>query len=376
MAWWKIISVVAPVTFGTVVFIAAGLSEFGGSVDPLASRTAVGAPPDSRDPGDARLDKVVAAGEIDIDGGTVPLAPQVLGAVVELPVKEGDAVKEGQPLLRLDSRLAQLQVHQAEAAFQEASVQLLKAKQARDLHQHLVRRLEQSVVVAQSRLNAQGRQVQKLEKLRSTESVPEETFLAAKDQLIELEAALAVAKEQLAEAQKSDPGLPVLQAEAAVGVARVQLDSAREQLSKHTLTAPCDGRILRVQVGVGQILSAADPRPPIWFCPDKPFVVRCEVEQEFADLIQPGMLADITNETMDARRWTGRVERVSPWVAPRRSLWNKTFELGEVPTVECIVRIDPDQPAVRIGQRVRVALTSDSDAVAPHGDNREVSEKD
>lgn len=375
MAWWKIISVVAPVTFGTIVFVAAGLSEFGGRVDPFASQTAVGATPDSSQPEPPR-DKVVAAGEIDVDGGTIPLAPQVPGAVIETPVEEGDAVKQGQPLLRLDSRLAELQVEQASAAFQEASAQMLQAKQARDMHTHLIRRLEQSVVVAESRLNAQGRQVQKLENLRATESVTEEIFLAAKDQLVELEAALAVAKEQLAEAQKSDPNIPVLQAEAAVAIARVRQDSAREQLSKHTLTAPCDGRILRLQVGLGQILSDADPRPPIWFCPDRPFVVRCEVEQEFADLIEPGMLAEITNETKDQRRWTGRVERVAPWVAPRRSLWNKTLELGEVPTVECIVRIDADQPAVRIGQRVRVALTP-APAAAPTADvDRETQVKD
>jgi multidrug resistance efflux pump len=357
VAVWKIISVVAPVTLGIAVFIAAGLSEFGGSVDPLVTQTAIGGPLELEEATSARPEKVVAAGEIDVDGGTIPLAPQVPGAVIETPVEEGDLVKQGQPLLRLDSRLAELQVDQASAAFQEASAQLLEAKQARDMHLHLVRRLEQSVVVAESRLHAQGRQVQKLENLRSTESVTEETFLAAKDQLVELEAALAVTKEQLAEAQKSDPNIPILQAEAAVAFARVRQDSAREQLSKHTLTAPCDGRILRLQVGLGQILGDGDPRPPIWFCPERPFVVRCEVEQEFADSIELGMHAEITNETRDNRRWTGRVQRVAPWVAPRRTLWNKTSELGEVPTVECIVRIDPDQPAVRIGQRVRVALT-------------------
>jgi HlyD family secretion protein len=365
VAVWKWVSLLLSGLCGAAVLVAAGMGEvLSLGESQLGGLTALAAPSKNAQgqPLLAAGGKVVAAGEFDVDGGTVPLTPQASGAVAEILVQEGDVVKAGQPILRLESKLAELQVSQALAAEAEAAARLARAKQGVGIHAHKIEELKQSVVVAKARLSAHNRQVDKLEKLRATNSVPEENFLSAKDQLTELQAALRVAEEQLGEVQKIDPDLDVQQAEAAVQDAAAKLASAREHLAKHTLAAPSDGQILRLQVGLGQILGAMDPRPPVWFRPDKPTIVRCEVEQEFADLIEAGMIAEITNETFDDRKWTGRVQRVAPWVAPRRSIWNKIHELGEVPTVECIVDLDPDQPPARLGQRVRVVLSPGSRA--------------
>ncbi len=96
--------------------------------------------------------------------------------------------------------------------------------------------------------------------------------------------------------------------------------------------------------------------PLVWFCPDKPFIVRCEVDQEFADRIADGASVVIHNETFDGREWDGQVRRCATWVAPRRTLWNKVFEVSDVPTVECVVDLSKDRPNLRIGQRVRVTI--------------------
>lgn len=369
VAPWKVASIIVSLLFGAAVLVATGLGELLGSVDPFGSRVALAAPPsnNANSQPSPTTGKIVAAGEFDVDGGTVPLAPQVLGAVVDIPVQEGDEVKAGQPLLKLDARIAELLEKQAQAATSETAAQLARARQAVEIHKHKIEELKQTVIVANSRLSAQRRQVEKLEKLRSTNSVPEENFLAAKDQLTELEASLRVAKEEVEQLEHVDPNLEVQQAQAADNASRAKLDAARENLAKHTLLAPTDGRILRLQVGLGQILGSVDPRPPIWFCPAKPAIVRCEVEQEFADRIEPGMVAEITNETLDNHKWTGRLQRIAAWVAPRRSVWNKAHEIGEVPTIECIVDLDPDQGPIRIGQRVRVTLSPSSRAQVASG---------
>lgn len=361
MTSWKIITGSATAIMGVVIVVAASMAEIHGNWR-LSNRSGTTVLADQgtpisvvayAGPGPAT---VVAAGEIDVDGGTVPLAPSAEGMVVEIPVQEGAEIKAGQPILRLDSRLAELQVDQATAALAEASVQLEQAKQKAQTHKHKLEQLRQSIVAAAARLQAAERQANKLEALRPKETVAEETYLTAKDQLIELQAMLKVTKEQLAEAELIDPNLMVRQAEVAENAARAKLAAAREHLSKHTLTAPCDGQVLRLQVGVGQILSSKDPRPLIWFCPNKPLVVRCEVEQEFADRIEPGMKVMVSNETFDGRKWLGKIRRCAPWVAPRRTVWNKVFEVSDVPTVECLVDLEPGQKPLRIGQRVRVTV--------------------
>lgn len=360
VAPWKIITGTATAVLGVAVLVAAGLGELYGDIGQPATTNELGGPTRTTlsYSGVGRDNVVVAAGEIDVDGGTVPLAPLATGMIVEVPVQEGVDVKAGQPLVRLDARMAELQVEQAESALAEAGVRLEQAKQSAQTHKHKVEQLRQSVVAANARLQAAQRQVNKLETLRTNDTVPEETFLNAKDQIVELEAMVNVAREELGQAELIDPALLVRAAEVGERAAEAKLAAARELLSNHTLTAPCDGRILRMQVGVGQILAANDPRFSIWFCPDKPQVVRCEVDQEFADRIKDGMKVVVVNETFDGRQWRGHVRRCATWVAPRRSLWNKVFEVSDVPTVECIVDLDRGQQDLRIGQRVRVSFES------------------
>lgn len=363
MVTWKIITGSATAVLGLVIVVSVGVGEWRGQQG-MATQVAHAGPAFAEGStagtvySGTDLDNVlVAAGEIDVEGGTVPLSPSFNGGkVLEIPVQEGDIVKKGQPLVLFEARMAELQVDQAEAALAQANVALEQAEQASSTHKFKVEQLEQSVIAANARLQSAERQANKLESLRPKDTVSEETFLSAKDKLVELKAMVQVSKEQLAEAKQINPGLVVQEAEVAVSAARTKLAAARENLAHHTLTAPADGKVLRLQVGVGQVLNALDPRPLIWFCPDRPLIVRCEIEQEFADRIEPGMKVKVMNESFDGRKWVGEVRRCAPWVAPKRTLWNKVFQVSHVPTVECIVDLEPGQPPLRIGQRVRVAV--------------------
>jgi multidrug resistance efflux pump len=359
LATWKIITGSASVLLGVAILVAAGMSEvrqgIPGGPQPAHAANVGGSVSNVAYSGTTKNDVVVAAGAVDVDGGTVPLAPRSSGMVIQIPVQEGQPVKKGDPIVVLDSVMAKLQVEQAEAAVKEAGVQLLRAQECARNHRFKIEQLKQSVIAATSRLQSAERQTNKLEALRPKEGVAEETFLSAKDQLAELQAMVRISKEQLAEAESLNTQLLVQSAEVAETAARSKLAIARENLANHTLTAPSDGTILRVQVGVGQILGAEMP-PLVWFCPDKPFIVRCEVDQEFADRIAEGASVVIHNENFDGREWDGQVRRCAIWVAPRRTLWNKVFEVSDVPTVECVVDLSKDHPNLRIGQRVRVTI--------------------
>ncbi|MGM9514033.1 efflux RND transporter periplasmic adaptor subunit [Roseateles sp. DB2] len=67
------------------------------------------------------------------------LAAQVAGAVVQLLVKPGDAVKAGQLLMRLDARSADQSAQASEAQTQVARAQLELARRERDRQQQLFR---------------------------------------------------------------------------------------------------------------------------------------------------------------------------------------------------------------------------------------------
>ncbi len=73
----------------------------------------------------------------------VKLAPEVSGEIVELPVKEGDAVKKGQLLFRINPAVTKAQVEQAVAALAAARAQSLQAKAQLLLREDELRRAKE-----------------------------------------------------------------------------------------------------------------------------------------------------------------------------------------------------------------------------------------
>lgn len=297
---------------------------------------------------------VVAAGEVDVENGTTPLSPLATGVVKSAPAREGARVAAGEALVELDARAAELQVEGAEAALAEAKLRLEQARQTAAEFPHQLEQQAQAVVAALARRTAQQNQVQRLDGLRKQGAVTEENYQSAKERAAEAEADHRVQVERQNQLRLVDPQRAVRLAETAVRAAQAQAELARQRLDQHTLKAPAAGFILRVFVNPGQILTADAKHPAIWFRPDRPLVVRCEVEQEYVDRVVPGAKADIANDGGGNARWTGVVQSRAEWVAPKRTLLNENAELREAPTVECIVRIDPNQAGLRVGQRVRV----------------------
>lgn len=334
-----------------VALFAAGLALLEGASWRDFGTSGKSAEPDSVDAG-----KIVGAGEVDIDGGPTPLTPLASGRVTKLLVREGDSVVANAPLIQLDFRLAQLALRQAEAAIQEAQVRLEQARQAVHDHRHLVKEQAQALEVAEARRQAQQRQVDRLEKLRPTAAVSEENYLAARDRARELDAALKIEREKLESLRPNPADRSVRLAEIALSQARLQAESAREQLDRHTLRAPAAGVVLRVLVRVGQTITAGAAGPAIWFQPDEPLVVRCEIEQEFANGIEPGLKALIADDADPGRQWRGQVRRAARWVAARRNLTLDPFQSRDAPTVETIIDLEPSTAPPRLGQRVRATI--------------------
>jgi HlyD family secretion protein len=73
----------------------------------------------------------------------VKLAPEVSGEIVELPVKEGDAVKKGQLLFRINPEVTKAQVEQASASLSSAKAQNLQAKAQLLLREDELRRAKE-----------------------------------------------------------------------------------------------------------------------------------------------------------------------------------------------------------------------------------------
>jgi multidrug resistance efflux pump len=297
---------------------------------------------------------VVAFGLVDVEGGEVRLSPQVPGKVAEVTATEGGRVRAGEPLLKLRSVLAESRLAQTKETVVQATLKLQIAHRAPKLYVEKIKEQMQAVAGAQEFVEAIK------EGIRDLEELDDQTVVGNRRQAERRRLNIAAAKveaerRRLEQVKLSDPAEEIAVAEADLAKAKAAVREADEFLDQHTLTAPESGVILRVLVSKGQVLGNL-MQPAILFRPDRKMILRCEVNQEFADRVRVGGRAEIFADKLDGEKRTGKVVRISDWIAPRRSQLDEPFEKNDVRTLEVIVEFDAEPPGLRQGQRLRVVF--------------------
>jgi multidrug resistance efflux pump len=306
--------------------------------------------------GTHRGSRVVCVGHVDAERGVSALSPLQSGRVARILVGEGEAVKAGTVLLRLDDGAAHGRVQEAEQDLQASLAQRAQARQGPDQHQAKVAQQQALIEVMQRRLSAADNALTVKQKLRKDSFLAAEELNSAADLVAELRAAVRAEQEKLRELRLNDAQVMVARSEAEVAAKQARLEQAQRVLEECTLRAPTDGKVLRIHVSPGDVLGPQAKQPAVLFCPDGPRVVRAEVEQEFAGRVKVGQAAMIQDDTRAEDRWRGKVLRISDWYTQRRSVMQDPLQLNDVRTLECIIAVASGQPPLRIGQRVRVTL--------------------
>jgi multidrug resistance efflux pump len=338
-------------------FLIIGLFAFcasvGGAGWALKASSLDGVPVDSNGAADAQ---VVGFGHVDVESGVVGLAPAQAGRIIAMDVRENQAVRAGDVLLRIDDREAKLRVQQAEGVLKAAEAQLDQAKELPRQHQVKLRMQDSAVQAARHRLLAARHQLDRKRELQQTGNLNASELAAAAELVSEVEAALDVEKDKLRELGDVDPALAAKRVEAEASAAKARLAQAQLALEECLLKAPRAGTILRVQAHVGDLATAQSLQPAILFCPDEARIVRAEVSQEFAHQVRVGAACTIADDSTLDVGWRGKVVRISDWYTHRRSILLEPSQQNDVRTLECIVELDPGQAVVRIGQRMRVTI--------------------
>ncbi|SFL17991.1 efflux RND transporter periplasmic adaptor subunit [Rhodanobacter glycinis] len=254
----------------------------------------------------------VARGRIDIEGGLLKLSMARAGTLASVAVHEGEQVKRGQLLASLDSRAAQLGVDAAKAQLKQAQAQLelLTIKQA------------------SAKLRAQ--------------------------RLVAAAAAGAGDGQSADDAREasSQLGAQATAAQAAVAMAHQKLAEANYALQQDSLRAPLDAQVIRVIAQPGASVSP-EAGPLFTLLPNKPRIVRAELNESFVGVVHAGMRAEVADDDGSGNgHWEARVLRVGQVYGPD-PLESDPQIRANTRTVECVLAFEhPEQ--LRIGQRVVV----------------------
>jgi multidrug resistance efflux pump len=300
---------------------------------------------------------VVCFGFVDLVNGVRELNPTVPGRVAEVLVREGETVPAGAVLLRMEDTVARKRVDEAQAALDAAKAELAEGRSLPEQHRINVEQARAAVKAAEAQRNAKDEALTRMKELERKGVLPNrsELLIAQEDQKAAQEL-LRIKEADLRSLSLRDPGTAVRLLEIKVTRAEALLEQAKAALADYVLTAPKAGTVLRIAVGRGDTLAGPTRQAAVQFCPDEPRIIRAEVEQAFASQIAEGQSAKIEDDTHAAGSWTGKVQHVADWFTQKRSMMPDPMQYNDVRMLECIVTLDPGQPRLRLGQRVRVFI--------------------
>ena len=200
--------------------------------------------------GGCRWRGVQPDGSGTIDCTQVQVAPQVAGRVVELPPQEGDVLKQGALVARLDARDYELKRDEARAALANAQAQLdLLRAGARVEDIERAREAVREARAASLAAAADRRRIAEVFAAGSATQKQQDDAVAAADRTA---AALAGAEQYLARLEHGNRPEEIRAAEAQAELTKVRLAQAEKAVADCVITAPMDGVVTTRSREVGE----------------------------------------------------------------------------------------------------------------------------
>jgi HlyD family secretion protein len=269
-------------------------------------------------------------------------------------VQEGDRVRQGQLLARLDTARLTPQLAKAEAdvAVQQQAVdRLLHGNRPEEIAQ--ARANVQAVAADAANARAQFQRLQSLSDSSAGKAVSRQDMDAAKAALDSADARLAVNQKaltlQLAGARKED----VAQAEAQLRADQAQLALLQQQFKDADLLAPLDAVVRSRIVEPGEM--ASPQKSAFTLAITDPKWVRAYVGEPDLGSVREGMKATVSADAFGERRFPGWVGFISP-VAEFTPKSVETTELRSSLVYEIRVFVKDPGDQLRLGMPATVHL--------------------
>jgi HlyD family secretion protein len=301
---------------------------------------------------DSTARELVVHGNVDLR--QVQLSFNNSERIAAVLVQEGDRVRQGQLVARLDTSRLEPQVAQAEA----------QAVAQRQIVERL-RNGSRPEEIAQARANVESAKAdavnarQQYERLRSASegsagrAVRQQDIDNARAALQVAEAKLAVNQKALDLAVAGPRREEVAEAEARLRANQAQLALLRQQLADAQLLAPIDAVVRTRVLEPGEMSS---PQKPVFsLAITDPKWVRAYVSEPDLGKVHPGMLASVAVDSFPDRRFEGWVGFISP-VAEFTPKAVQTEELRTSLVYEVRVFVKDPSDELRLGMPATVYL--------------------
>lgn len=184
---------------------------------------------------------VTAPGQIE-PKRKVEISAKISARIMELPFKEGEEVKEGDLLIKLDSRDLESRLRSTEAGYESQKAQLAVDKTN-------IEQQKAALKATESRLEQAKSVYQRNLQLLQSKDISQATFDTFETAMEEQESTYLAAKYGL---KARELGLVVLEHNLKSG--RERIEQATQELGYTTIVSPMDGIVTRINAEVGELV--------------------------------------------------------------------------------------------------------------------------
>ena len=198
-----------------------------------------------------------AAGNGRIEAVEIDIAARTAGRIREILVNEGDFVRAGQVLAKMDTAVLEAQLREAEAQLQRALIGIETAQSLVTQREAEKQAAEALIAQRKAELDAAQKRLARTRELASKNAASEAQLDDDRAAAAAAKAAVGAAEAQAAAAQaaigraRSD----VIAAEASVEAARATLQRIQADIDDSVLKSPRDGRVQYRVAQPGEVLS-------------------------------------------------------------------------------------------------------------------------
>ncbi len=308
-----------------------------------------------------------------LQADSAAVAPRVRGLVAEVLVRHNQAVRRGDPLVRIDPEEFDAKVASASADLANAQASVMAAQaafvtQAADeslaaANVRAARTMIQSADAQSERAQADRRRYEALVASGAVARRDADQYraagISAASEADHARAQLAVTQSQAADtaARRATLAANVAQARAAVGRAQAALDLARQDQDHAVIRAPIDGVVGDRQVEPGDYVQPGTR--VLTLVPIRSLYVTANFKETQVSRMLVGQAATIKVDALPGHTLKGEVESFAPGSGSQFSLL--PFEPGTgnftkiVQRIPVRISLDPGQPGL---DRLRPGLSS------------------
>jgi HlyD family secretion protein len=304
-------------------------------------------------------DEIAGSGIVEPSSETIAVATELGGVVTRITVGPGEDVGEGAPLFAIDDVAYRAACDAARAAVAVKTAALAGIESQIERQASVVAGAAASVESAQADLDRATLDRARYERLSATTVASQQKLETTVADERKAAATLAGAKSALLAARSQENVLSAAreEARAALAEARAKLARAEIDLARTVVRAPIAGRILKINIHLGEYAQPGKPAPPlILIGAVTPLHVRVDIDETDLARFEPGARAVAQLRGSVSGRADLTFVRLEPQLIGKRELSGEPSQRVDMRVAQAIYRLDPAALVAHPGQQLDVFI--------------------